>query len=314
MSFVNSLLNILRFNKNNWKAVVLCILAATIFWFFNALNKNYTTTINFPLAFDYDHEGFVTVRPLPGAVRINVTGIGWNLFRRSAGLKVPPLVIPLERPADVKKIVGSTLPGFFANQLADFQINFVLTDTLHIAIEPKKIRKVALDVELPAILFRQGYVLVSDISIVPDSVTLEGPQPLITGLTNPVHLQIQQRNIDEDFEEAIDVKFLNDELIKRDPASVKVKFDVERLMEVSDSVQLQVINAPRQARPVIEQGKVPYTLGIPESYVNDFHPDSLKAVVDLADLPKGEKKILPHLIGIPPFSKIVGLDSVSVKF
>ena len=105
MSFFNSIFNILRFNKKNWKAVVLCIFTATVFWFFNALNKDYTTTISFPLAFDYDRDRFIPVEPLPRDVRINVTGIGWNLFRRSTRVKVPPLVIPLDRPADVKKIV-----------------------------------------------------------------------------------------------------------------------------------------------------------------------------------------------------------------
>lgn len=179
MSFFNSIFNILRFNKKNWKAVVLCIFTATVFWFFNALNKNYTTSLSFPLAFDYDQESYLPVRPLPKTVRINVTGLGWNLFRRSAGVKVPPLVIPLDRPADVKKIVGSTLPGFFANQLGDFQINFVITDTLHVAIEPKATRKVQLKLDIPATLFRNGYALVSPIQIIPDSVTLEGPLTLI---------------------------------------------------------------------------------------------------------------------------------------
>src|SRR5215216_6687499 len=105
MRFFNSILNILRFNRRNWKAVALCIFAATVFWFFNALNKNYTTNINLPLVFDYDRENFMAVRPLPEAVRFNVTGLGWNLFRRSAGLKIPPLVVPLPQPGEVKKIV-----------------------------------------------------------------------------------------------------------------------------------------------------------------------------------------------------------------
>src|SRR6187431_968935 len=117
MSFLRSIFNLLRFNRKNWKAVVLCVFAATIFWFFNALNKNYTTNITFPLAFDYNSENYVAIRPLPEAVRINVTGMGWDLFRRSLGLKIPPLVIPLERPSQINRIVGSTLPALFANQL-----------------------------------------------------------------------------------------------------------------------------------------------------------------------------------------------------
>lgn len=313
MSFFNSIFNILRFNKSNWKAVVLCIFAAAVFWLFNALNKNYTTTISFPLAFDYDQTNYVTVRPLPLTVRINVTGIGWNLFRRSTGLKVPALVIPLERPADVNKIVGSTLPAFFATQLPDFQINFVLTDTLYVAIEPKAKRRLGLEVDIPTVSFRNGYIPTSDIQVFPDSITLEGPRTLITALSDPVRLQIPQGNIDEDFDEVIEVKFLNDELIKRDPPTVTVKFRVDRLVEVSDSVILEFVNAPKEVREV-ERKKLPYTIAVPQSLLDSFHTDSLKAVIDLKDFSRGKKKVMPQLLGMPAYSQIIALDSLYIKF
>ena len=313
MSFFNSIFNILRFNKSNWKAVVLCLFTATVIWFFNSLNKNYTTTISFPVSFDYDRENFVTIRPLPLSVRINVTGIGWNLFRRSAGVRVPALVIPLENPAEVKKIVGSTLPAFFANQLADFQINFVITDTLHIAIEPKMTRKLGLSVEVPSGFIRKGYVLVSDLRVEPDSISLEGPQTLMQGLPDPVKLQLSQRDIDENFNETIDVRFLNDELIKRAPSAVTVAFEVEELVEVSDSVALEVINAPKEVREV-QLGKIPFKMTMPASAAEFFESDSLKAVIDLTDFKKGEAKVLPRLVGTPPNAQTIVLDSILIKF
>jgi hypothetical protein len=314
MSFVNSILNILRFNKKNWKAVVLCIFAATVFWFFNALNKSYSTTINFPLLFDYNHEKFVPVRPLPQTVRLNVTGIGWNLFRRSVGVKVPSLVIPLDKPSDVKKIVGSTLPALFANQLSDFQINFVLTDTLRLAIEPKGERKVMLKLDLPPAFFREGYALTSPIHIMPDSVSLEGPQRLIQDLPDLVFLNIPHRNIDEDFKEVVEVKFQNDDYIKRDPPTVDITFQVDKLVKRDDSVKLVLINTPKNVWPFIERKKITCTVAVPESMLNFYNADSIKAVVDLENFSKGEVKVLPSLEGLPPFTKVIKVDSISIKF
>lgn len=292
----------------------MCVLAAMVFWFFNALNKNYTTSISFPLAFDYDRVNFISIRPLPATVRINVTGIGWNLFRRSVGLKVPALVIPLDKPAEVKKIVGSTLPAFFANQLADFQINFVITDTLHVAIEPVAGRKLRISVDVPSVLLKKGYALVSDIEVVPDSVSLEGPQMLIAELSDPLRLRVPQRDIDETFDESLEVSFMNDELIRRNPASVVVKFQVDRLVEVSDSVRLEIIHAPEQARAVIKRAMLAVTLAIPESAMPNYQIDSVRAVIDLADFTKGERKVLPQLKGLPPYSQITKIDSVYIKF
>jgi hypothetical protein len=284
-----------------------------VFWFFNALNKNYTTSISFPLSFEYDRDSFVSVRPLPVSVRINVTGIGWNLFRRSVGIRVPPLVIPLERPGEVRKIVGSTLPAFFANQLADFQINFVITDTLHVAIEPKQSRRLAVRVPIPTNLFQNGYVMTSDVNVSPDSITLVGPQTLVSGLADPVTLQLTQREIDEDFSESIDVRFLNDELIQRQPAAVRVSFRVDKLIEVSDSATLDFINAPNDVRAVERTKKVPCKVAIPERMLTGFVSDSLRAVIDLSDFKRGEAKVLPQLRGLPPYSKTIAVDSVIIK-
>jgi len=314
MRFFKSIFNILRFNRKNWNAIVLCIFAAMVFWFFNALNKNYTTNINFPLAFDYDHEHFVPVRPLPRAVRINVSGIGWNLFRRSAGLKVPSLVISLERPADVRKIVGSTLPALFSTQLEEFKINFVITDTLHVAIEPKASRWVHLRMDSPSILFRDGYVMTSPVTIAPDSMFIEGPQKLINSLSDYIYLKIQDRNIDEDFHDDVEVKFLNNELVKRDPPTVAVSFSVDRLVERRDSVLLKVINPPKRALASIERKKIPCVVAIPQKALSNYHPDSVKAIVDLTSFTRGEKKLLPHITGLPPYAQVVSVDSVHVKF
>lgn len=314
MSFFNSILNILRFNKKNWKAVVLCIFAATVFWFFNALNKSYSATVSFPLLFDYDHEKYIPIRPLPMSVRLNVTGIGWNLFRRSVGVKVPPLVIPLEKPSDVKKIVGSTLPALFANQLSDFQINFVMTDTLRLAIEPKATRKVMLKLDLPPAFFKEGYALISPIRISPDSVSLEGPQRLIKNLPDPVYLNISQRNIDENFTEVVEVKFPNDEYIIRNPPTVDVTFQVDKLVEKDDSVKLELINTPKNVWPFIERKKISCTIAVPETMLNFYNIDSIKAVVDLENFSKGEAKVLPILEGLPPFAKVIKVDSISIKF
>src|SRR5688572_20090849 len=175
MRIFQFIFSLLSFHRRNWKAVVLCIFAATVFWLFNALNKNYTTNVNLPLVFDYDRENYVPVRPLPEHVRFNVTGLGWNLFRRSVGIKVLPLVVPLSHPSEVKKIVGSTLPALVINQPEGFDINFVLTDTLHLFLEPKSSKRIKVRVDTPTLLFRSGYGLASDVKVVPDSVFIEGP-------------------------------------------------------------------------------------------------------------------------------------------
>lgn len=312
MSLLNTIFNILRFNQRNWKAVVLCVFTATVFWFFNALNKTYTTNINFPLSFTYDDQNFIPVGLLPQSVRLNVTGNGWELFKRSTGVKTEPLEIPLERPTDVKKIVGSGLPPVFSNQLTGLEINYVLTDTLYLDVEPKTGRWIKLALDSVQYNIKAGYGLASDIAIVPDSTYVVGPERIITELKEPVILKIPQHNIDEHYIEnvIIDLPYT---VISRQPPAVSVRFNVEEMITVQDSVSLSIENLPATVSSVLSSGKIPVTFSIPESFLKGLNIDSVKAVLDLKRFTSGTATILPRIDGLPPFSSVTKIDSITVK-
>lgn len=313
MGFLNTISNILRFNRRNWKAVVLCIFTATVFWFFNALNKTYTTNISFPLIFDYDAENFIPVEGLPQYVRLNVTGNGWELFKRSTGVKPDPLQIPLERPGEVKKIVGSGLTFAFANQLSGLEINHVLSDTLYLDLEPKIGRWVKVAIDSIQYNIKQGYGLTSEIAVLPDSSFLVGPKRIVERIKEPVILNIPQRNIDEHYIENIEVELPFGDVITRQPPAVSVMFNVEEMITVQDSISLAIENMPPSVSEVMNTGKLPVTLSIPESFMENLNMDSLKAVLDLKNFEGGTARILPRVDGLPPYSTVVKIDSVIVK-
>lgn len=313
MRIIYKIFSILRFNRRNWKAVVLCVFTAMIFWLFNALNKTYTTNISFPLTFDYDQENFIPVGSLPQSVRLNVTGNGWELFKRSTGVKTESLEIPLDRPADVKKIVGSGLRFPFTTQLEGLLINHVLSDTIYLDLEPKAGRWIKLAADSIQYNLKADYGLVSDIEITPDSTYIEGPQRLVEQIREPLILTVPQRNIDEPFKEHITVEVPYKDVITRNPQEVSVAFSVEKMVTLRDSVTVSLENIPPTVSEVMNSGKIPVTLLVPESFAADLKIDSLKAVLDLSRFSGGTEKILPHIKGLPPFSKVLQIDSVVVS-
>lgn len=314
MSFLNSIFDFLRFNKKNWKAVVLCLFAATVFWFFNALNKNYSANINFPVSFDYDRENYVPVKSLPTAIRMNVSGLGWDLFRKSSGLKVPPLVIPLERPGEIRKIVGSTLPALFSAQLDGLQINFVLTDTVYIDIDEKVRKKFSLTVDSVWHYLHSDFGVINEITLIPDTLWIEGPRKIVSALPDVINVALPQNNIDRDFIGEVEIILLNDALLKRNPPVVEVAFDVEKLMEISDRVQLKVINAHPSVHPSVDVQEVNCTFRLPVSLVNALAVDSLSAIIDLKTLTSGDHQVIPRIEGLPKNAYLVKVDTVRINF
>ncbi len=288
------------------------MLAATIFWFLNALNKTYTTNLNFPLAFDFDRANYIPVKAMPTEVRVNVTGNGWDLFKRSTGVKVGALEIPLERPGEVKKIVGSTLPRILSNEVDGLEINYVLTDTLYLDIEPKAGKWISLSLDSVQLNIEEGYGLASEISIMPDSVFIEGPNRLIQEFTEPVLLRLRQQNIDEPFMEDVEIEIPAMDIIRRDPGTVAIMFDVERMVPIEDSVRVVVEHAPPTVS-VVEEKSIPVTIAVPENMVPKFSTDSVRAVLNLSNFTRGEAMVYPRIEGLPKFTRVVKVDSVRIK-
>jgi hypothetical protein len=251
---------------------------------------------------------------LPEEISLNVTGVGWNLFRRSIGVNIPSLMIPLERPSEIRKIVGSTLPGFIADQLVELKINFVLTDTIFVNIQPKAGRWISLQIDT-VINTRVApeYGIQSEVTIVPDSIFIEGPIGMVTAIREPHTVSLQESDISKNFDEEVEVVF-DSEIIKRDPPTVHISFVVDKLTEVVDTISLELINLPASSKNIQAIEKIVCTFRLSEEMANSFRPDSIKAIVDLSGIAKGKHKLMPRVIGLPPFVEAVKIDSVSIQY
>lgn len=314
VSFVKSIFNFLRFNKKNWKAVVLCIFAATVFWFFNALNKNYSTNISFPVTFDYDEERYIPVKSLPSTVRMNVSGSGWDLFRRSLGFKVPPLVVPLEKPADMRKIVGTTLPAIFAGQLERLKINFVITDTVRIHIEEKLRKKFPVSLDSVQQYIHPDFGLASEPRLSPDSVWIEGPKDVINSLPANLVLTLPQANIRKDFNEEVELDVKQNARVTREPEKIKVSLNIEKFELVNKRVKLDIINIPSRLKQGGVIKEISCTYRLPSSTAKTFAGDSLLAVIDLKNKSKGNYKLAPRILGLPENAQVIKTDTVLINF
>jgi len=199
------------------------------------------------------------------------------------------------------------------SQLNGLEINHVLNDTLYLDLEPKVGRWIKLAVDSIQHNLKQGFGLASEIAVMPDSTFIVGPERIIAGIKEPVMLNIPQRNIDEHYIENIEVDLPFEEVITRRPPAVSVMFNVEEMITVQDSISLSIKNIPASVSEVMNSGKIPVTLSIPESFMEGLKMDSVKAVLDLRGFAGGTVKILPRVIGLPPYGSVLKIDSVIVR-
>lgn len=315
MNFVRVFMNLFQFNRTNWKAVILCLLAASIFWLFNAFNKSHTSTIRFPLRFEYNNQQFVAVSPLPRHININVTGSGWDLIRKTLGMKVPDLVIPLERPLEIKKIPASVLTPVLISQLGGLQINYIVTDTLYTNVDEKISKTFKLSVDLSKIKFREGFGNTGVVELSPDSVVIDGPKSIIESIPDTIVLPAQGKQISKSFHDELEVPLFNSESINRNPPVISVKVEVSPIEVIEVMIKVKAVNKLPARKPYFTDS-VKVLLQVPVNQKAALI-EKLSQIIALLDLKnvdvKGSYQRYPKIIGLPIYAQVVSIDSVSFK-
>lgn len=313
MNFVRVIINLFQFNRTNWKAVILCLLAATIFWLFNAFNKSHSSTIRFPLHFDFDDQRYVSVVPLPRQISINVTGSGWELIRKTLGVKLPELVIPVERPLEIRKIPAAAITPLLATQLGALKINYINTDTLRLRLEERISKTFRLSADLSKVRFKEGYGSTGIVDIVPDTVVIDGPRSIIRSIPDTISLPMLAAGISKSFRDEIEVPLFNSEVINRNPPVVTVRVEVDELETIEVNFKVNVINKLRKAKVIADSVKA--FVQIPVKQHQDFREKlpEIKALVDLNSRERSNRKLYPTVIGLPIYAKVISIDSLSYK-
>lgn len=115
-------------SKHRWRTIFLCMVGAVVFWLLNALNKEYTTEIDYPVLFVVDKSGEVFAKIPPATLHLEVTGSGWRLLRYLLRLGVQPVELPFAKVAKRGQIKSERLYPLFAKKLKDLKVRRVILD------------------------------------------------------------------------------------------------------------------------------------------------------------------------------------------
>ncbi len=283
----------------NWKVVIISLIGATTFWFFNALNKSYDATINYPVEFTFSRDSNVVMQPLPASIRINVSSGGWNLLRKTFWFNVPPVEIPLDQPAQTKYIDRGKLFPLIVNHMSELKVNHIVSDSLFLAIETKKTKNVLLKLDSTKIPLSSSHRITSPISISPDSIKLIGPSSFIDSLQSEYSLVLNMENIDDPVNQNILVNLPNN-LIVSEPLEINVSFNVEQFLNEQVTVPVELAGFPKDSSKYLETGEVTVNYLVADSKNRSFDPSEFVVLVDLATIDKKDSSIMPILLFHPP--------------
>ena len=292
-----------RISKNrpeNLRVVLLAIATATVFWLFNALNKEYDATLGYPIDWEFDSEQYIVVEELPSSIRINVKGLGWNLLRASLGLKVNPITIALPNPAVNKKVPGISLTNRVDDDLEELQLNYILDDTLHMNIDFRDKRSFAVYIDSTNISLAENYRIVSPVEYDTHLLEIEGPRDLL--YANPSDsflISIQEDRINSNFEDDIEFTLDRSDLFRFNPSAVNVRFQVAEFTNAQRVVRLEAINFPADSSVTLADTNCMVEFTVRRDLEPTVVADSFKISADYNLLNTADSTLLLRLESVP---------------
>lgn len=262
-------------NKNETNKKVIRYLSfvaiATIFWFLNALSKDYTIVVSYPVNYMDMPKDKALIQKLPDKLSLEVKGYGFALLRYKISTAFLPISFNINNYTNnmlVRNnkldytIYTNSIKGKISKQLSkDITVLSISPDTigLHFAkiIEKKVPIKANIKVSFANQYGQSGLVITS-----PDSITIYAPS-IVADTINEVYTELLTFN---DLKKSIkrNVPIYREEGIKYEFKRTIVQIPVEQFVESSKYISITSRNLPdsMSLRTFPEKIKVKFRVGM----------------------------------------------------
>ena len=295
--------------RANWKVIILCFSTAATFWFFNALNKIYTTRVNYPVELVFNRDSLVALKDPPDEIPINVTGGGWQLLKRTISINTEPVIITPDNPVHTQFFTANNLLPLFSNQLSDLNINYIATDTIFFKIEQYAERKLKIGLDSNSVQLRDNHFITSDILVEPDSVIFRGPSSLINQLPEIFLVALSEKNINSGYDEELSLDLFSPSLIKKNPEVIHIQFDVEEYIDKTAMLNVELVNFPYDSSIYIENRKVDVKYKVQRNQRNEL--EDFLVIADLNFIHTADSTITIELMDLPGYVRDFRFESTN---
>jgi hypothetical protein len=297
------------------------LLLSILFWFLTAMNKEYATSISYPVRYIRFPEKKVLVNDIPDRLELTVNASGYTLLRYKLQSRIAPIIFDVNS-FSLNKVLGdpsvlyiltSYAKDRIANQLSsEIEILNISPDSLFFQFADKVSRKVPVVPDLD-ISFEKQYMQVGPYLVEPDSVTISGPEGLIDTFKFAATVPVVMSDVNRSFDMELEMQPLHK--VEYDPLEVWIQVPVEKFTEASVKVQIEVINMPESLllRPFPPAVTVNCQIGL--SAYETLNEHLFRAVIDYSEVGKMlGNKLQVKIIKMPVYIQSVNFTPKSVEY
>ncbi len=264
------------------------LIISTILWFFNALNKDYSTVLNFPVTFINMPENKVNTNNLPSKLAIKINADGFNILSHKFSSNFIPLKIDFNslklkqlRPTDSSNLYFLTNNNISQNLQSQFNKNFKL-----LKIKPDSIffnftyiteKKVAVRL-VAEINYKHQFMPKNEIVFQPDSIIIKGAATILDSIGYIETEKLKINKLSENYSRKLSLVQRED--ISYSQNSIDINIEVEEYTEAKITIPITVINLPENENIKIFPNKIKITYFVGFSSYKNISEQNFNAIVD----------------------------------
>lgn len=277
----------LKEDRNLFIFLIFLVLS-TGFWFLNALQKDYTTTVEFPVRFTNIPEGFILKENKTKELQLKVEAGGFNILRYHLNTSFDELTINV---SDMKQLrddnkaefylVASKFSRSINEQLSNgVSLLEVTPDTLFIDLSPLKIKKVPVSASIET-QFEKQYLQGGKLIISPDSVTVSGDAVIVDSVREVFTEHTVLYNLKDTL--VTNLSLVNIEGVELSTDKVSVTIPVEPFTESTVQVPIIPQNVPDSLRLKAFPPEITVSFRVSLSRFEDIKAGDFLATIHFTD-------------------------------
>ncbi len=307
--------------RNDKQIVVflVCLLIATTLWFLNALSKDYTTTISYPVKYINPPKNRFLANKPPAKFDLKVEAHGFTLLRHKLSLSFSPIVLNItnitkgiEPESGTYTIYSSGLIRRISDQISnEIKVSEVQPEFFELVLDSLKSKMIPVRFNIVT-EFKPEFNLKKPIFSIPEKVKITGPSSALDTI-NSIATKVKSfYKIGADIQK--EVELIEPEGITVTPKKVELRIEVEKFTEKELNIPIKVLNKPKNATVKLFPSEIKVLFAVGLSEFDKIKSSDFSASVDYDSIKSGSEYLNISIDKKPPLNQLIRVTPEKVEF
>jgi YbbR domain-containing protein len=287
---------LVRLFIHQYKIKLFCLVSALFFWFYITLESQFEYTASVPLRVVNPPDGWMLLEPLPSSVSVLFKGSGRSYVSFRFGERMLDV--------DMRNIRNNARIPLTADMIKNLPSGVRVMSVLspeEITVRWDRLaeKKVPVVPRIEAIP-EDGYTLVGEIRLDPDSILIVGPQSILDSISA---VQTEARvltGLIREIQDKVPLEPVSGGVLHFSERSVRFQTDVQRIGERwMRGIPVRPVNVPEGSQAAVVPSSLSIKLQGGADLLSRIKPEDIQATIDYSERSRYQGKQLPALIRIP---------------